>query len=181
MHYYNFTDHDIIREFWMNIYFAKKEDIKETGAQIRAMGGIGWSIPPATDQTYKYETDPIVGDGRIMSLLGHYHAHGTHFTASIRRKATGMVEKVFEMYDYQDPATFEYDTVTKNPTFTASAAGAVSGLLDVKAGDVILWDCHIVNDSNVTLTYTNEVKTGEMCNLWGSTLGITPINSLRFF
>ncbi|MEY4579479.1 MAG: hypothetical protein RL701_4182, partial [Pseudomonadota bacterium] len=183
MHYYNFTDHDIIREFWMNIYFAKKEDITETGAQIRAMGGITWQGPfgiaPGTNQLYKYETAPIVGNGRIMALLGHYHSHGTHFTASIRRKASGMVEKVFEMYDYQDPAQFEFDSVSKNPMFTATAAGAVSGLLDVKAGDVLMWDCQIVNDSNVTLTYVNEVKTGEMCNLWGSSLGITPINSVQ--
>ena len=181
MHYYNFTDHDIIREFWMNIYFAKKEDITQTAEQIRAMGGIGWSITPGTDNTYRYETDPIVGNGRVLSLLGHYHAHGKHFTASIRRAGTGKVDKVFEMYDYMDPATFEYDSVNMNPAFSAAAAGATSGLLEIKAGDVLMWDCHIVNDSDVTLTYTNEVKTGEMCNLWGSTLGITAINSVRLF
>ena len=137
-----------------------------------------WSfapIAPGTKQTYPYEC-AIKGDGRILSLLGHYHAHGKHFTASIRRKATGKVDKVFEMYDFMDPATFEYDTVSQNPMFTASAPGAVSGLLDVKDGDVLMWDCYIENDSNVGLTYTNEVKTGEMCNLWGSSLGIMPVN-----
>ena len=182
MHYYNFTDKDIIREFWMNIYFVDEALVKQQADQIRGMGGLSWSvvpIAPGTKQTYKYESDPFVGDGRILSLLGHYHAHGKHFTASIRRKATGMVEKVFEMYDFMDPATFEYDTVSKNPAFTTAGAGALSGILEVKAGDVLMWDCYIENDSNVGLTYTNEVKTGEMCNMWGSSLGIQAINAVR--
>jgi hypothetical protein len=177
MHYFNFTEKPILREFWMNIFFAKKEDIKQQAAQIRAMGGISWTfapIAPGTDMTYKYEC-PITGNGRILALLGHYHAHGKHFTASLRR-AGGQVEKVFEMYDYQDPAQFEYDTVNKNPMFSATTAGAVSGMLEVKSGDTLLWDCHIVNDSDTPLRYTNEVKTGEMCNLWGSSLGIPALN-----
>jgi len=178
MHYFNFTDKDIIREFWMNIYFVDQSLVKEQADQIRAMGGLSWTIvpiAPGTKQTYKYEC-PLKGNGRIMALLGHYHAHGKKFTASIRRKATGMTEKVFEMYDYLDPAQFEYSTVNKNPMFTDAAAGAVSGILEVKDGDVLMWDCYIENDSNVGLTYTNEVKTGEMCNLWGSSLGIDAVN-----
>jgi hypothetical protein len=150
-----------------------------TGDQIRAMGGLSWQgaagIAPGTDDTYKYEC-PVIGNGRILALLGHYHAHGKHFTASIRRASTGMVEKVFEMYDYLDPATFEYDTVNKNPAFSDSAAGAASGMLMINDGDTLMWDCHIVNDSANTLTYTNELKTGEMCNLWGESLGVQPFN-----
>lgn len=178
MHYYNFTDKDIVREFWMNIYFVDQSQVKRQADQIRAMGGISWTvapIPPGAMETYKYEC-PITGDGQILSLLGHYHAHGKKFTASIRRAATGMTEKVFEMYDFMDPAQFQYDSIAMNPPFSMSAAGAVSGKLEVKNGDVIMWDCFIVNDSNVGLTYTNEVKTGEMCNLWGSSVGINPIN-----
>lgn len=181
MHYFNFTDKPILREFWMNIYYAKKEDITQTAAQIRGMGGLSWTvapIQPGTDMTYPYEC-PISGNGRILSLLGHYHSHGKHFTASIRR-AGGKVEKVFEMFDYKDPAMFEYDSVSKNPAFAPSTAGATSGMLDVKDGDTLLWDCHIVNDGNVALTYKNEVATGEMCNLWGSSLGIAPLNCVIF-
>jgi hypothetical protein len=178
MHYYNFTDKPILREFWMNIYTVDASVVKRQADQIRAMGGISWSvvpIAPGTMQTYSYEC-PITGDGQLLSLLGHYHAHGKKFTASVRRAGTGMVEKVFEMYDFQDPAQFEYNSVSKNPTFSPTAAGAVSGTLAVKNGDVLLWDCFIVNDSDVGLTYTNEVKTGEMCNLWGSSYGFPALN-----
>jgi hypothetical protein len=179
MHYYNFTDHPILREFWMNIYFADKDSISMIEDQIRGMGGLSWTsmpIPPHTDMVYQYSC-PITGDGRVLSLLGHYHSHGKRFTASLQHKS-GDIEKVFEMYDYLDPATFQYDSVSNNPSFSDSAAGAVSGMLDVTDGDTLLWECHIVNDSDVGLTYTNMVKTGEMCNMWGSSLGITPLNCL---
>lgn len=178
MHYYNFTDHDIVREYWLNIYYAKDEDITEEASQIAGLGGFSWNktpIPPMTDKTYSYSC-PIKGDGYILMLLGHYHAHGKHFTASITRKATGKADKVFEMFDYMEPAQFEYNTVITNPMFSDSAAGAVSGRLAVSDGDTINWDCHIVNDSDVGLKYVNEVKTGEMCNLWGSSIGISPIS-----
>jgi len=49
-------------------------------------------------------------------------------------------------------------------------------MLEVKDGDTLLWDCHIINDGTSPLTYTNAVKTGEMCNLWGSSLDIAPLN-----
>ncbi len=173
MHNFNFTQNDMLREFWMNIYFVDKSVVTEETNQIRGMGGLGWLIAPiamGTDKTYSYSC-PITADGRILGLLGHFHSHGTHLTASIQR-ASGDVEKVFEMYDYLDPAEFSYDSVTVNPPFSDSSPGASSGRLDVHAGDTLLWDCHIVNnDQPGGLTYTNSVKTGEMCNLWGAIVG----------
>ena len=180
MHYFNFTDKPIIREVWINIYFAKLEDIKREAQQIRGMGGFGWNqnpIAPGTDMVYKYEC-PVKGEGHLLNLLGHYHAHGKRFTASIRR-ATGETEKVFEMFDYLDPAVFEYNSVVTNPMFAEGSAGALSGQLAVHDGDTVLWECHVVNDSDVALRYVNEVKTGEMCNLWGASLGIEKLNCLR--
>jgi hypothetical protein len=174
MHYFNFTDKPIIREFWMNIYFAKKEDIKREALQIRGMGGFGWNqnpIAPGTNMVYKYAC-PVKGEGHILNLLGHYHAHGKRFTAYITRKGSTTPEKVFEMFDYLDPAVFEYNTVITNPNFAEGKAGAVSGQLAIHDGDTLAWECHVVNDGDVPLRYINEVKTGEMCNLWGSSLGI---------
>jgi hypothetical protein len=177
MHYYNFTDHDILREFWLNIYFAKAEDITTEASQIAALGGFGWNsnpIPPGTDKTYSYDCK-VKGEGWILMLLGHYHAHGRQFTANIVRKAGG-TDKVFEMFDYMEPAQFEYNSIVTNPMFSPNAAGATTGRLAVHDGDTINWQCHIVNDSDVALKYVNEVKTGEMCNLWGSSIGISPIS-----
>ena len=171
MHYFNFTDGDILREFWLNIYFAPKEQITTLATQIRGMGGFGWSrtpIAPGTDMVYQYSC-PITSDGRILQLLGHYHSHGKRFTAYLHH-ANGNRDKVFEMYDYKDPRTFDYNTIVKNPEFSDAAPGAWTGELNVKSGDSLDWECHIVNDSDVGLTYVNMVKTGEMCNLWGASV-----------
>lgn len=181
MHYFNFTQKDILREFWLNIYYAKPEDIKETTKQIAGLGGVGWNqapIPPGTDKVYKYEC-PIKGNGYILNLLGHYHAHGVRFTASVKRKSTGLSEKVFEMYDYLSPAIFQYNSVVKNPAFSDEFSGAVSGRLPVNDGDVLQWECHIINNSLVPLRYVNEVQTGEMCNMWGATVGTEAISCIR--
>jgi len=177
MHYYNFTDKDILREYWVNVYFPPEgAEIKRTAQGIVAFGGLGWNfepIQPGTDMVYKYEC-PIVGNGHVMNLLGHYHIHGKRFGVSIKR-ASGMSEKVFEMYDPYDPAVFDYNSITTNPAFSAQAAGATSGMLPVSDGDVLQWECHIINDSMMPLGYTNEVKTGEMCNTWGFTVGTEPV------
>jgi hypothetical protein len=181
MHYFNYTDHDILREFWMNIYFVDASQITDDAQQIRGMGGFDWStnpIPPGHDEVYKYEC-PIKGNGRILNLLGHYHSHGKHFSASLQRGGKGEPEKVFEMYDYMDPATFEFDSRSMNPDFSDAAAGAFTGVLEVHDGDVLGWECHIINDSDVGLRYVNEVKTGEMCNLWGTSFGIDAFNCLK--
>ena len=181
MHYFNFTDKPILREYWLNVYYAPEGAVKREAAGLRGYGGLSWNstpIAPGTDNVYKYEC-PITGNGHIMNLLGHYHAHGKRFTVHIRPAAGGEPKKVFEMYDYQDPAIFEYNTVIKNPDFSTSVAGAVSGMLPVSNGDVLMWECHIINDGDVGLTYTNEVMTGEMCNVWGTSVGITPISCNR--
>ena len=170
MHYFNFTDKAILREFWLNVYTVPKDKITGESTQIRGMGGLGWLLLPiamGTDMVYQYQC-PITSDGRIIALLGHYHSHGKRFTAYLNDK------KVFEMFDYLDPMIFEYDSITKNPEFNPGAmqAGATTGILNVKAGDVLKWECHIINnDQPGGLRYTNEVKTGEMCNMWGESVG----------
>jgi hypothetical protein len=183
MHYFNFTGEakPLLREFWLNLYYIPKDEVTETPQQIRGMGGLGWSIPPTTDHVYQY-TCPIPANGRIVGLLGHYHRHGVRFSAYVE-KANGTQKKVFEMYDYNDPAEFGYDSLAKNPAFSDMTAGAVSGTLAVEAGDTLQWECHIINDSQVTLDYSNKVENGEMCNLWGSTVldGDPKLNCLHWF
>lgn len=169
MHYFNFTQEPILREFWMNVYYIEETPETIRPMRIGGMGGFGFAIAPGTHQTYKYEC-PINGDGRIIQLLGHTHAHGIRETAHIRRKS-GERMKVFEQYDYLEPQIFMYDSLTQNPPFSDSAPGAHTGMLPISMGDVLEWECEVNNTSDSTLYYTNEVKTGEMCNIWGMTVG----------
>jgi hypothetical protein len=172
MHYFNLTEETILREFWMNVYYVDPEKVEERPSRIGGLGGFGWNgapIQPGTHEVYKYEC-AIPTDGRIIQLLGHTHAHGIRETAHIRR-ANGDRLKVFEQYDYLEPQIFMYDSLTQNPEFSASAPGAFTGILPVSAGDTLEWECEINNDSETPLRYINEVQTGEMCNIWGMTVG----------
>jgi hypothetical protein len=174
LHYFNTSQEPLLREFWLNIYLMPADKVTERAKGIRGMGGVNWwwdGIDPGTNKVYQYQC-PIKGAGRILSLLGHYHAHGERFTAYIKR-ASGEQKKVFEMYDYNTPADFLYDSIAMNPLFSDTAAGAVSGMLEVNEGDTLQWECHIINDSETQLRYVNEVTTGEMCNIWGATVGST--------
>lgn len=173
MHYFNFTDAPILREFWLNLYFVDPANVEETPESVVGFGGLGWTfapIQPGTAQVYKYECPPIETDGRILQLLGHTHAHGDRFTAHIRR-ASGERIKVFEAFDYLEPRVFNYNSVVENPGFGPGTAGAYTGILEVNAGDVLEWECDVNNDSMVPLRYTNFVETGEMCNIWGQAVG----------
>lgn len=172
MHYFNVTDAPILREFWLNIYYIDKKDVTEEGKELRGMGGIGWAvlpIPVGNDEVYKYEC-PIDTAGRILGMAGHYHAHGRRETVSIRR-ASGEHERIFDMYDYTNAAQFPFDSVSTNTPLSDDSDGAISGRLDLFAGDVLEWECHIVNDGQVALTYSNDVQNGEMCNLFGTVVG----------
>lgn len=172
MHYFNLTEAPLLREFWLNLYTVPKDQVTVEPLQIRGMGGLSWTlnpIPPGTHQTYSY-TCPIDTDGRIVSLLGHTHSHGIRETAWVRH-ASGDRQKVFEQFDYKNPQIFYYDTVAKNPDFQPNLPGATTGVLEVKAGDALDWECEVNNDGTTPLTYTNAVKTGEMCNIWGQSVG----------
>jgi hypothetical protein len=172
MHYFNTTTSPILREFWLNIYFVPRDQVTASPKLIRGMGGLSWNsepIAPGTHETYAYSC-PINADGRILSLLGHTHAHGIRETAWVKR-ASGERIQVFEQFDYADPRIFYYDSITENPAFSQSQPGAQTGILEVFAGDALEWECEVNNDSDQDLTYINDVMYGEMCNIWGQTVG----------
>jgi len=172
MHYFNVSDAAILREFWLNIYYIDKNDVTEEGKELRGMGGLGWAvlpIPVGADEVYPYEC-PIDTSGRILGMAGHYHAHGKRQTVSIRR-ANGQRERIFDVFNYADAATFPFDSTSVNAPLSNTQDGAISGRPDVSAGDVLEWECHIVNDGAVPLTYSNDVQNGEMCNLFGTVVG----------
>ena len=175
MHYFNPTDVPVLREFWINVYYIDEKDVTQRPSSITGLGGVTWffaPIRPGTHRTYTFSA-PIENDGRITALWGHTHSHALMETAWI--VSGGERRKVFEQFDYLSPEIFSYDSVTENPDLTGEDAGAVSGILEVKAGDLLEWECEINNDSDVSLDYGNNVTTGEMCNIWGQTVDAGPI------
>jgi hypothetical protein len=172
MHYFNATDRPILREFWLNLYFIEVDRVTEEPGGLTAMGGFEWNrspIPPRSHDVYPFRC-PITGSGRIITLLGHTHSHALRLTAWLRR-SSGERLHVFEQYDYQSPQIFYYDTVTENPPFSSDAPGAHTGVLEVQDGDVLEWECEVNNDGPDPLYYMNDVVRGEMCNVFGDTVG----------
>jgi hypothetical protein len=83
----------------------------------------------------------------------------------------GALDKPYE------PFTVEYDSEVQNapPDEASRTPGAYSGILHLAPGDTIDWECTQTNDGigangetfTTSLQFTEQVFTGEMCNLFG--------------
>jgi hypothetical protein len=166
LHSYNFTDREQMREIWINIYFVDEADVTQRAAPIAMVGGLGLSLGPREKKESTY-TGTFGGDGRIIQMYGHRHAWTPRFAVWLRD------ELIYDSWNWQDSVTYNYDSITTNPAIMTDKKvdGAVSGLVEFKAGDQLKFTCFIENESDNTLGFSNQVYEGEMCNLWGSTVG----------
>ena len=125
------------------------------------------NTPPGAKQTVKGDC-PVYTTRRIVSLFGHYHAHTTRFSVWNERGSSR--ELVYESYNWEEPGTLQYDSLTPNvkPDPKAGTVGGHNGILTIKPHDNIHFECEIDNTTNATLKNGNEVFTAEMCNLFGT-------------
>jgi hypothetical protein len=114
----------------------------------------------------------VPGSTRIITLNGHRHAWTDRFGVWLERPS-GENVPIYESFDYNDMPTYQYDSVSTNPTpsVETQSDGAFSGQLEVNAGDRLHFVCDITNGSGGALRFANEVQTGEMCILFGSRTG----------
>ena len=133
------------------------------------MGGLSWFV--RADRAGHRHGLPVLvpdrRDGRILELLGHYHSHGKRFTAYLTHGDAGTPTRCSRC-----STTWTRHVRLRQRHEEPDVLGRGAGRRHrarsrVKTATRSTWECHIVNDSDVGLTYTNEVKTGEMCNLWG--------------
>ncbi|HEX4474663.1 MAG TPA: hypothetical protein VH142_06275 [Polyangiaceae bacterium] len=164
-HAYNTTNITHLREVWMNVYFVDASEVTQKEQSVFVLAGPFQGIPPGTKTELKASAD-ITEDGRIVSLFGHRHVYTDRFAVWKNE------ELVYDSWSWQEAAVFDYDSITNNPAPnpTAKTDGAVSGDLDVKAGDKVSIECDVNNTSSQTLTFKNELYGGEMCILFGSSL-----------
>jgi hypothetical protein len=141
--------------------------VKGLRGNVFLVGGLGFQITPGTHQTYTYACSPD-RPTRILSLAAHMHVHATRMSAW--KVTGGQPSLVYETYDWSTPSELRYDSVTTNPVADASTQtpGGSSGTLVLQPGDTLQWECEVNNTSNVTLTFKNEVYTGEMCIMTGT-------------
>jgi hypothetical protein len=68
----------------------------------------------------------------------------------------------------------EFNTLTENATPNPEALlpGCYSGILDLLPGDTLEWECEVVNNQDITITFgENEGGSSEMCILVGDAVG----------
>jgi hypothetical protein len=168
-HFINDTDAPVLREAWVNFMKVKTTETPRLLGGITMFAGIQKSFAPNTVTTTDYTCENTHDQRRVVSLFGHRHAHTTQFTAWVEHPS-GEKEVVYQDWDWHEPTELMFNSVTTNPAPdpVAKKAGGASGLLVLAAGDKIDWECIVNNDSSNTLTFSNQVYLGEMCNVFGS-------------
>jgi len=165
LHAYNFTDKPRIREAWVNIWTVPQSEVTQFAGAITKVGGVG-SLPPGQSTEVNLSLSPS-GPGRIIQIYGHRHSHTPRFAVWLDD------ELIYDSHNWQESVTFNYDSITMNPPMNPDGTedGAKSGPIEFTAGSRLKATCFVKNDSDKTLRFANELDNGEMCNLWGSTVG----------
>jgi len=169
MHFYNFTDKPMIRELWVNYWYKDPATVKETAKGVFSMTGVSAAV--AHSHVVVGASCPVTGTGRVLSFSGHRHLNNVRF--SIWHKTGGQRDLVFEDYDSEHPGIVEFNSLTTNtaPNPMTKTMGGMSGILNVKQGDMFDFECEIINDTNTNFVGQNEAADDEMCILTGDTVG----------
>jgi len=167
MHYINTTNRPILREAWVNFVYKDPATVTTLVDPLFLVAGTLTSIAPRTNHVTR-GTCAAPADLRIVEVHGHYHAHTVRLSAW--RVAGTQRTLVYESYDWHEPASLQFDSGHNNPPPNPQGLvpGGYNGLLELKRGDRIEWECDVHNDSDATLRFTNQVYTGEMCILSGN-------------
>jgi len=175
MHFINTGDEPILREGWANIIYANPDEVKVLGDPIFFLGGLGMAVAPGQTQVVS-GTAVAPGDVRLVAATGHFHAHTVRFSAW--KTINGQREFLMQDFDWHEPSILKFNSVTKNPSpeTAGRSVAAYSGIVALKQGDLIDWECEVQNTTDqpsdpagapTTLTFANEVYTAEMCNVFG--------------
>ena len=164
-HAYNFGSEPLLREVWINVYYMDPARMTQEETRIVLNADVGVTAPG--ERRAVSASAPIVGAGRILSLYGHRHANTDRFAVWHNERL------IYDSRDWFESAVYEFNSVTRNPPLAPDSGrdGAVSGPLYVRDGDQLRIQCDLHNRSDKPLTFSNEVYTGEMCILFGASVG----------
>ncbi|HKP56282.1 MAG TPA: hypothetical protein VJV78_06170 [Polyangiales bacterium] len=196
MHHFNVTDKPLLREGWINIWLepdARKKVSWYMGLEIGQVISLNVAPQGMADLHYSW---PVNSEMRLIRVFGHRHFWTTNFSTWVTR-ADGKTEILYQSYDWFDMPTYRYDSVVKNPPLDPMKQldGAVSGIVMLKPGDKLHFNCHIeftdkrkATDAKAPspsevgrLRFANEAYNGEMCiqfgNVTGGALGLPGVDS----
>jgi hypothetical protein len=101
-HAFNLTETDTILDARVNWFYAKKRERELRRLSNTDYNNIAHGQPPFTRETYcaKHE---VPQNYSLAVMTGHTHRHGEHFWVT---DAKG--QKIYESFDYKDPAYTEF-------------------------------------------------------------------------
>ena len=175
VHSINTTSAPILREVWLNIWYVEDKSVTKPINTFAATGSpADMSVPANTKVTHEYKCT-VPGDTRLISMYGHYHAHGRRFGVWIT-KPSGEKVTAYESFNWEDIPVYQFDSISMNPmpNVGSQTDGAASGVLNLAKGDEIHFQCEINNDSTRALRFADEAITGEMCIMFGAYVGANP-------
>lgn len=170
LHYYNFTDKPIIREVWVNFWYKDESEVKERAREVFSPTTVNAAV--ARSHVVVGASCPVTAEARLLSLYGHRHLNNVRFSV-FHKSGAGERQLVLEDYESEHPSVFEFNSLAKNelPDPAKKRPGAISGILNIKPGDTIDFECEIINMTDKNFTGANEAADDEMCILVGDAVG----------
>jgi hypothetical protein len=171
MHFYNFGEKPILRELWVNFWYKDPATVKRATTEVWSPTSVNAAV--AHSHVVVGASCPVNGDGRLLTLYGHRHMNNVRFSAW--RTRGGSKDLILEDYDPMHPEVLEYNSLATNnkPDPASKTAGGWSGILDLKSGDTIDFECEIVNMTSKNFVGANEADDDEMCIITGDAVGTT--------
>ncbi|HKU44939.1 MAG TPA: hypothetical protein VJR89_42560, partial [Polyangiales bacterium] len=143
MHHFNASGKQILKETWTNLWWetdATTELKPIFGLELSQTSSLAVQPQQTVDLHYSWNVSQPF---RWVTAFGHRHAWTTNFSAWIENP-DGKLDIVYRSLDWFDEPTYRYDSATMNPVPAANDQdGAASGILMVKPGQKIHFNCHI--------------------------------------
>jgi len=173
LHSINNSQETLLREIWVNFWYRDSALVTEEATQLFATGDVGFAVDPGADVILGPYSCDIQAAGRMLWFYGHRHANNKRFSAW---RVRGTQRDLFyEGYDWEETLLLEYTTLITNPMANrpSETEGGWTGILDLLPGDKLEWECHVVNQQDNVLRFTNNTFTGEMCIMDAELVGTT--------
>jgi hypothetical protein len=176
-HAFNFTDQAILMEVWVSFWYRDEARVTEEAATFHSSAPIG--IDPNTHAVVTGSC-PVTGTGRLLTLHGLNHSHNLRFSAF--RVRDGQRTQIYETYDWSDPRVLDYSSIVQNPQPQPSSKmpSGWSGILDLRAGDAVDFECEINNYTAQRFRGWTDILDDEVCVLMGETVGAVVANSCQY-
>jgi hypothetical protein len=171
LHFINITDHPLLQEIWVNFIYIDEAEVTQYVKPITWYGGYAMSIPPGAHQLLQNSATACTAPDsvRLAMMTGHVHANTLRITTTVTQAGATDPTLLFEDYNWHEPTEWRFDRAHNWPAPDAATKtnGGYSGVMNVAPGDQFHWECDVLNRSNSTLTFSNKVYDGEMCNVFG--------------